>query len=62
MYFLQTRKLHPYPSPVMMEEVVGEVVEQIRLVGREDTRVDLIDGLLQLGIGLVELSGDVSGV
>ena len=44
----------------MMEEVIGEVVEQVRLVRREEARVDLINSLLQLRIGLVELAGDVA--
>ena len=44
----------------MIEEVIGEVVEQVRLVRREHTRVNLIDCLLQLRKGLIELSGDIT--
>jgi hypothetical protein len=37
------------------KEVIGESVENCRLFGAEETLVDLIDGLLQLGVTLIVL-------
>lgn len=35
-------------APVVVEQLIGEVVEQVWLVGRERSTVDLVNGLLQL--------------
>ena len=33
-------------SRVMVEQVVGEAMEEVRLAGREEPVMDLVDGLL----------------
>ena len=42
-----------YHSRVMGEQVIGEAVELVGLLRREETIVNLINGLLQLWIALV---------
>ena len=43
-------------SLVVVEEVIGEAMEQRRLLGTEETVVNLINGLLQLRVALVVLA------
>lgn len=39
--------------PVVVEQLIGEVVEQVWFIGGEHSRVDLVNGLLQLRNRLV---------
>lgn len=47
-------------SRVMVEQVVGEAMEEVRLTGGEESIMDLVDGLLQLGVFFVVLAGVVA--
>ena len=44
----------------MVEQLVGEVMEEVRLFGAEKSGVDLVNGLLQLGVGFVVLAGNIA--
>ena len=46
--------------PIMVEQLVGEVVEEVRLFRAEKSRVDLVDGLPQLGVGFIVLAGNIA--
>lgn len=45
----------------MAEKVVGEAVEELWLLWREETIMDLINGLLQLCITLIVLARIIPG-
>ena len=47
-------------SLIMAEKVVSEAVEETWVFWREETIVDLVDGLLQLRISLIVLSRLIS--
>ena len=44
----------------MVEQLVGEVMEEVRLFGAEKSGVDLVNGLPQLGVGFVVLAGNIA--
>lgn len=48
-------------SPVMVEEHVDHIFEEVRLVRGEEAAFDLVNGLLQLGEPVVVLLGIVPG-
>lgn len=48
-------------SPVMVEEHVDHVFEEVRLIWGEEAALDLVNGLLQLGEPVVVLLGIVPG-
>ena len=58
MVFPVKQKVHV--SPIMVEQVVSEVMEEVRLLRTEVSSVDLVNGLLQLRVGFVVLAGNVA--
>lgn len=48
-------------SPVMVEEHVDHVAEEVRLLWGEEATLDLVNGFLQLGELVVVLLGIVPG-
>lgn len=58
MVFPVTQKVHV--SPIMVEQVVSEVMEEVRLLRTEVSSVDLVNGLLQLRVVFVVLAGNVA--
>ena len=58
MVFPVKQKVHV--SPIMVEQVVSEVMEEVRLLRTEVSSVDLVNGLLQLGARFVVLAGNVA--
>ena len=58
MVFPVKQKVHV--SPIMVEQVVSEVMEEVRLLRTEVSSVDLVNGLLQLGVRFVVLAGNVA--
>ena len=44
----------------MVEQLVGEVMEEVRLFRAEKSGVDLVNGLLQLGVGFVVFAGNIA--
>ena len=49
-------------SPVMVEQVIGEVVEEVGQLRAEVPRVDHVNCFLELGVGLIVVTGNIATI